>query len=108
MHGPSVSGDPSAASAPGLPARVRTVHTFARPLTPEEFMALPDPPEGSKLELVDGQVVEMPPVAGDHTDIAHDLARALDRYVEAHGGDEFGRVRQELTFRLSLPPAADG
>src|SRR5262245_33704883 len=97
---PWVSGDAGAPSGPGLPARVRTVHTFARPLTPEEFLALPEPPEGGKLELVDGQVVQMPPVAGDHTDIADDLLTALKAYVNERGGEDLGRVRQELSYRL--------
>ena len=91
----------------GIPARVRTVHTFARPLTPEEFLALP--PEdfgGGKLELVHGAVVEMPPVVGDHTDIANILKRRLDAYVDGCGAEEFGRVRQELAFRLPLPARA--
>ena len=103
---PWVSGDAGAPSGRGLPARVRTVHTFARPLTPEEFLALPEPPEGGKLELVDGQVVQMPPVAGDHTDIADDLLTALKAYVNEHGGEDLGRVRQELSYRLPLPAGA--
>jgi Uma2 family endonuclease len=104
---PSATGGPDAAPDPGLPARIRTVHTFARPLTPEEFMALPPGPYGEgKLELVDGAIVEMPPVAGDHSDIAHDLARALEDYVDSHGGEAFGRVRVELAFRLPLPASA--
>jgi Uma2 family endonuclease len=91
----------------GIPARVRTVHTFARPLTPEEFLALPPEDFGAgKLELVNGAVVEMPPVVGDHTDIAHDLRAALDAYVAERGGEEYGRTRLELAFRLPLPARA--
>jgi Uma2 family endonuclease len=101
-----------AAAAPppkaSRPVWVRTVHRFARALTPDEFLALPPAAYGAagpgKLELVDGEVIEMPPVMGDHTDVADDLHRLLAAYVAAHGGETLGRVRQELSYRLVLPP----
>src|SRR5262249_50203251 len=99
----------TAGTADALPAWGRTVHRFARALTPDEFVVLPPAAYGAtglgKLELVDGQVVEMPPVGGAHTDIADDLRGLLAAHVETLGGESVGRVRKELAYRLVLPPA---
>jgi Uma2 family endonuclease len=35
-------------------------------LTAEEFMVLPDPPDGSQQELVRGEIITMPPPMGPH------------------------------------------
>jgi Uma2 family endonuclease len=51
-----------------------------------------------RLELVDGDVVEMPPEFGDHTEVAHDLRGVLEDYVRGRGGDAFGRVRGPVCF----------
>ncbi|MGH2633087.1 MAG: Uma2 family endonuclease [Tepidiformaceae bacterium] len=40
--------------------------TAERLITVEEFYALPDPPQGGKMELVDGRVVTMSPVGRKH------------------------------------------
>jgi Uma2 family endonuclease len=90
---------PETAPAPG--GRVVKVYRFPRPLSPNEFMALGPGDYGmgeGKLELVDGDVVEMPPEFGDHTDVADDLADALRGYVAGRGGDAFGRVRRGACF----------
>jgi Uma2 family endonuclease len=40
--------------------------TEAKLLTADEFMLLPEPQEGGKMELVYGEVVCMAPVDGEH------------------------------------------
>lgn len=79
----------------------RKVYRFARPLTPDEFMAVNPYALGmgeGRAELVGGDIVEMPPEFGDHTDATEDTADALKAYVAAHGGDAFGRVRQRACY----------
>jgi Uma2 family endonuclease len=50
----------------------------AEGLTEEEFMALPDPPDGRRLELVRGRVVNVPPASPPHQTVAHSLARVWE------------------------------
>ncbi|MGH7572562.1 MAG: Uma2 family endonuclease [Gemmatimonadota bacterium] len=51
-------------------------------LTIEEFERLPD--DGSRMELVRGQVVREPPTSFEHGWIAIDLAATLQRFVQKH------------------------
>ncbi|HEX2325457.1 MAG TPA: hypothetical protein VHQ00_08655, partial [Chloroflexota bacterium] len=76
----------------GTPGWVRRVYRFPRPLTPAEFMELSPRDHGmgeGRLQLVGGDVVEMPPEFGDHTDVAHDLRAALEVHARSRGGDAF-------------------
>jgi Uma2 family endonuclease len=69
----------------------------AQLLTVEEFERLPEPPDGGKMELVDGEVVLMSPVGRKHGKLASRLDRALGRFVEENA---LGEVGLEVGFRL--------
>lgn len=58
---------------------------------------LPDPPEGGKMELVDGKVVTMSPVGRRHGLVAGRLDRVLGAFVDEH---QLGEVGVEVGFRL--------
>ncbi|HET6572487.1 MAG TPA: Uma2 family endonuclease [Fimbriiglobus sp.] len=59
--------------------------TVERPLlTVEEFMKLPDPPDGSKMELAKGEVVLMPPPKGRHGVICSRIDRRVGNFVDEH------------------------
>ena len=49
----------------------------------EEFEHLPDAP--GKRELLDGELIELPPPKRRHTIIQHRIAEALRRYAVEHG-----------------------
>ena len=61
--------------------------TAERLITVDEFVALPDPPQGGKMELVDGKVVTMPPVGREHGVLVGRLSRALSGFSD---DGEFG------------------
>jgi Uma2 family endonuclease len=50
-------------------------------MTVDEFMALPE--NGTRHELVRGELREMPPAKGDHGFIEAAIAAAIDRYLHA-------------------------
>lgn len=50
-------------------------------LTLAEFERLPEPPDGSRLELVRGKVVSMPPPKGKHGVVCAQLAWLLSNFV---------------------------
>jgi Uma2 family endonuclease len=52
------------------------------PITAEEFAKMPDPPDGSRLELVRGEVVVMPPPKGKHGIACSRVNRFLGNHVE--------------------------
>jgi Uma2 family endonuclease len=95
--------------APGAPAPlpewVERVYRFERPLTPDEFFEvdLPEPDDGGKQELVDGEVVEMPGVGGRHGEVAATLLYVLGAYVRARGARRLGRALPKSCYRLLLP-----
>ncbi|MBI2765154.1 MAG: Uma2 family endonuclease [Chloroflexi bacterium] len=70
-------------------------------LTADEFYALPDPPEGGKMELIRGEVVTHMPAGGPHGDTALAIGAALRAFVHAH---RLGRTGVEVGFRLSRDP----
>jgi len=72
-----------------------------RLLTAEEFLHLPDPIEGGKMELDRGRVVCMSPVGLEHGEIAIDVAFALKTFADAH---RLGRVSAETGFKLAEDP----
>ena len=59
----------------------RPVKTY----TLEEFWQLPDPPDRSKLELIDGVLYVTPPPADTHDDIVARLADILSAHRRAKG-----------------------
>ena len=59
----------------------RPVKTY----TLEEFWQLPDPPDRSKLELIDGVLCVTPPPADTHDDIVARLADILSAHRRAKG-----------------------
>jgi len=71
--------------------------TAERLITVDEFFALPDPPQGGKMELVDGRVVTMSPVGREHAALASRLDRALGNFADQHA---LGEVGVEGGFRL--------
>lgn len=72
-----------------------------RLLTAEEFLHLPEPIEGGKMELDRGRVVCMSPVGLEHGEIAIDIAFALKVFVDAQ---RLGRVSVETGFKLAEDP----
>jgi Uma2 family endonuclease len=56
----------------------------AKLLTAEEFMRLPDPPDGSQQELVKGKVISMPPPKGIHGVCCLKIAGELNQYLKQH------------------------
>lgn len=68
-----------------------------RLLTADEFDHLPQPPEGGKLELVDGKVIQMTTVSPEHGELQGDIYLALKLFVRERG---LGAVFVETGFRL--------
>ena len=54
----------------------------AKPITIEEFSRMPDQPDGSRLELIRGEIVVMPPPKGKHGIICSRISRLLGNFVE--------------------------
>jgi Uma2 family endonuclease len=54
-------------------------------ITAEEFARMPDPPDGSRQELVRGVIETMPPPGGLHGACCSRVARRLGNFVEDHG-----------------------
>lgn len=52
------------------------------PVTAEEFAKMPDPADGSRLELVRGEVVVMPPPKGKHGIVCSEVAWVLKNFVK--------------------------
>jgi Uma2 family endonuclease len=65
-------------------------------LTAEEFLALPE--AAGKLELHDGQVVEVAPARPRHSAVQGRVLRRLGAWCDSHG---LGEPAPELTCRLS-------
>src|SRR5262245_43829859 len=53
-----------------------------RLITAEEFFEMPDPPDGSRQELVRGEVVTMPPPGGRHGVCCSKINRRLGTFAE--------------------------
>ncbi len=51
-------------------------------ITAEEFGKMPDPPDGSKQELVKGVIVTMPPPKGRHGIVQLKIGRLLGNFVD--------------------------
>lgn len=61
-------------------------------LTAEQFARLPDPADGSKQELVRGEVVTMPPPGFRHGEVQTNIACLIQPYARAN---KLGRVTVE-------------
>ncbi len=84
-----------------MAARMETIEGL---LTLQEFERLPD--DGYRHELVRGRVVREPLPGAEHSWVARNLNRALDRFVEEHS---LGLVVFDTGFLLSdLPPTVRG
>ncbi len=70
-------------------------------LTAEEFFALPDPPDGARLELISGQVVRHMPASGKHGVRVLFIGRRLAEFAEANG---LGTTLVEAGFILGRSP----
>lgn len=68
-------------------------------LTLDEFMVLPD--NGSRQELVEGELLERPPAGSRHTAVARRIERALICLIE---GISRGEVYVEAAYRLRDEP----
>jgi Uma2 family endonuclease len=75
--------------------------TEAKLLTAEEFMLLPEPLEGGKMELVRGEVVTMAPVGGEHGSVASELVGKLRLFCREH---DLGQAAVEVGYRLQREP----
>jgi Uma2 family endonuclease len=64
----------------------------AKLLTAEEFARLPDPPDGSKQELVRGEVVTMPPPGFVHGSVQLNVGSMIRAHVRQH---KLGRATVE-------------
>src|SRR3954468_9209856 len=61
----------------------RGMSTIQQPLiSAEEFAKMPDPADGSRLELVRGEVLVMPPPKGKHGIVCSRISRFLGNHVE--------------------------
>lgn len=66
-------------------------------MTADEFDRLPQPPEGGKLELVDGEVIQMMTVSPEHGELQVSISTQLDAFARQH---RLGKVYVETGFRL--------
>jgi Uma2 family endonuclease len=53
-------------------------------ITAEEFFQMPDPPDGSRQELIRGVIVTMPPPGGLHGVCCWRVARQVGNFVDEH------------------------
>jgi Uma2 family endonuclease len=70
-------------------------------ITADEFIKLPDPADGSKQELVQGEIVTMPPTGNRHGEVQLAIGSILRRFVKEHG---LGRVTVESGVRTERDP----
>jgi Uma2 family endonuclease len=68
----------------------------ATPITAEEFARMPEPADGSKQELVRGEVVTMPPPGFDHGVCQVRISGMLDFFVRS---GRLGRITTESGLR---------
>jgi Uma2 family endonuclease len=70
-------------------------------ITADEFFRMPDPPDGSKQELVQGEIVTMPPPSFQHGDVQLAIGSILRQFVKAHS---LGTVTVESGVRTERDP----
>ncbi len=66
-------------------------------LTADEFARLPEPEDGSRMELIGGKVIMAPPPGAQQGKRANRISSRLTAFVEAHA---LGEVLPEIGFRL--------
>jgi len=73
-------------------------------MTFEEFERLPDHEEGFKLELLDGELIRMPPPERTHMEIAHYFLQILYAEIRRRQSEgkaqDLGNVYVEMGYRL--------
>lgn len=67
------------------------VQTPIKPITLEEFLAMPETKPAS--EYIDGQVIQKPMPQGQHSTIQFKLAARLDLAFESHAAEAFTELR---------------
>jgi Uma2 family endonuclease len=72
-----------------------------KPITAEEFALLPDPPDGTKQELVRGVIVTMPPPGFDHGLCRTRISGLLDHHARSK---HLGRVTVETGLVTERDP----
>lgn len=55
-----------------------------KPITADEFLRMPDPADGSRQELVQGEIVTMPPTGFRHGRVQHRIDLLLGKFLEEH------------------------
>jgi len=70
-------------------------------LTAKEFAVRPEPPDGSREELVRGEVVTMPVPGFRHGKVAHIIGYRLERYLETN---RIGTVTNEAGVHTENDP----
>jgi Uma2 family endonuclease len=55
-----------------------------RGVTLDEFVKMQDPPDGSQLELFNGEVITLPPPKGNHGIVCAQFARVIGNYADDH------------------------
>ena len=86
-----------------------TLPALRRGTTAEELFLLAD--DGSRTELVKGEIVHMTPAGARHGAVTVRIGRLLDEYVEAHGlgvccGAETGFILRRAPDTVRAPDAA--
>ena len=83
--------------------------TITTLLTFEEFERLPDQP--GKRELLEGELIELPPAELEHNDIAHaiyDLMMPALRAAHKRGeAAQLGRVYHEMVINCRTTPTSN-
>jgi Uma2 family endonuclease len=75
---------------------MKAMGTITKPMTFAEFEELPDAP--GKRELLDGELIELPPAKQKHLIIQHRIADVLRRYL---AGRDLGTAYVEAGFYLA-------
>ena len=80
---------------------IRVVTTGQTLITAEQFLEMPEPRDGGKMELVRGEVVWMSPVGAFHSAVARRIGAWLGLFADAN---RLGAVGVEGGFRLAVNP----
>jgi Uma2 family endonuclease len=77
------------------------VQTPIKPITLEEFLAMPETKPAS--EYIDGQVIQKPMPQGQHSIIQFKLAARLDLAFESHAAEAFTELRCTFGGQALIP-----
>lgn len=80
---------------------IRVVTTGQTLITAEQFLEMPEPRDGGKMELVRGEVVCMSPVNSSHGRASRRIGGRLGDFVDER---RFGDVGVEVGFRITRDP----